>query len=123
MPQWSCSSCGTEVSPDERFCHACGAALWISCPACGAALQRGVRRAADIPEHEERRIVTVLFADLVGSTALGEQLEPEDVRVLQGELFELVNTAVERHGGLSEKFVGDAVLAVFGVPQTHEDDA
>src|ERR687891_1338512 len=98
MPQWSCSSCGTEVSPDERFCHACGASLWMSCPACGteqmassafcsacgAALQRGVRRAADLPEHEERRVVTVLFADLVGSTALGEQVEPEDVRVLQG---------------------------------------
>jgi class 3 adenylate cyclase len=83
----------------------------------------GVRRAGEISEHEERRVVTVLFADLAGSTALGERLEPEDVRTLQGELFELVNAEVERYGGLSEKFVGDAVLAVFGVPQTHEDDA
>ena len=82
-----------------------------------------MRRAGDVPEHEERRVVTVLFADLAGSTALGERIEPEDVRALQGELFELVNGEVERHGGLSEKFVGDAVLAVFGVPQTHEDDA
>jgi class 3 adenylate cyclase len=93
------------------------------CSSCGAALQAGVRRAGEVPEHEERRVVTVLFADLAGSTALGERLEPEDVRTLQGELFELVNAEVERYGGVSEKFVGDAVLAVFGVPQTHEDDA
>jgi class 3 adenylate cyclase len=68
-------------------------------------------------------VVTVLFADLAGSTALGERIEPEDVRALQGALFDLVNAEVERFGGVSEKFVGDAVLAVFGVPQTHEDDA
>ena len=67
--------------------------------------------------------MTILFADLAGSTSLGERLDPEDVRVLQGELFELVNTEVERHGGITEKFVGDAILAVFGVPQAHEDDA
>ena len=67
--------------------------------------------------------MTVVFADLAGSTALGEALDPEDVRVLQGELFELINAEVERFGGVSEKFVGDAILAVFGIPQTHEDDA
>jgi class 3 adenylate cyclase len=130
-------SCGADVSADGRFCHSCGAPLQITCQACGAeqaaeaafcsscgaALQSGVRRAGDLTEHEERRVVTVLFADLAGSTALGERLEPEDVRELQGELFELVNAEVERYGCMSEKFVGDAVLAVFGVPQTHEDDA
>ena len=67
--------------------------------------------------------MTVVFADLAGSTALGERIDPEDVRALQGELFELVNGEVERFGGVSEKFVGDAILAVFGIPQTHEDDA
>ncbi len=67
-------------------------------------------------------MVTLLFADLAGSTALGERLEPEDVRDLQKELFGLVHDQVERHGGMTEKFVGDAVLAVFGVPSAHEDD-
>ena len=67
--------------------------------------------------------MTVLFADLAGSTALGSTLDAEDVRVLQGELFELIGTEVERFGGVMEKFVGDAVLAVFGIPQAHEDDA
>ena len=66
--------------------------------------------------------MTILFADLAGSTALGEQLDPEDVRDLQGNLFELVNGEVERFGGTTEKFVGDAVLAVFGIPRAHEDD-
>ena len=67
--------------------------------------------------------MTVLFADLAGSTALAERLDPEDVRSVQGELFALIEADVHRHGGVCEKFVGDAVLAVFGIPQTHEDDA
>lgn len=90
--------------------------------ACGFALQDGVKRAGSGETREERRIVTVLFADLAGSTALGERLDPEDVRELQGELFQFLNGEVERHGGMTEKFVGDAVMAIFGVPQSHEDD-
>jgi len=73
-------------------------------------------------ERLERRVVTILFADLAGSTALGEQLDPEDVRDLQSELFALVNAEVERFGGVTEKFVGDAILAVFGIPRAHDDD-
>ena len=72
---------------------------------------------------EERRLVTVLFADIAGSTAIGESLDPEDVRVLMSRYFELARTVVEEHGGIVEKFIGDAVMAVFGVPQAHGDDA
>jgi class 3 adenylate cyclase len=72
---------------------------------------------------EERRLVTVLFADVVGSTALGEALDPEDVRALLGRLFAIATDAVERHGGRVEKFIGDAIMAVFGVPIAHDDDA
>ncbi len=72
---------------------------------------------------EERRLVTVLFADVVGSTALGEALDPEDVRALLGRLFAIATDAVERHGGHVEKFIGDAIVAVFGTPIAHDDDA
>jgi class 3 adenylate cyclase len=75
------------------------------------------------PMAEERRLVTVLFADVVGSTAMGEALDPEDVRALLARLFSIATEAVERHGGRVEKFIGDAIMAVFGVPTAHEDDA
>ena len=75
------------------------------------------------PEGESRRPVTVLFCDLVGSTALTERLDPESVRAVLARHLEAIRTIVERHGGIIEKFVGDAALAVFGVPQVHEDDA
>jgi class 3 adenylate cyclase len=133
----TCATCGAENPAGARFCSDCGAPLQQACPSCGAeqpataafcsscgfALSQDARRAANVAdERQERRVVTVLFADLAGSTALGEQIDPEDVRELQGELFELINTEVERFGGSTEKFAGDAVLAVFGVPQAHEDD-
>ncbi len=63
---------------------------------------------------EERRVVTILFADVVGSTALGEELDPEDVRALLGRLFAIASDAVEQYGGRVEKFIGDAIMAVFG---------
>ena len=72
---------------------------------------------------EERRLVTILFADVVGSTALGEALDPEDVRALLGQLFSIAREAIERNGGRVEKFIGDAIMAVFGLPTAHEDDA
>jgi class 3 adenylate cyclase/tetratricopeptide (TPR) repeat protein len=131
-----CVSCGAESSEGARFCQVCGASLWAACPACGAeqsaaatfcsscgtALRPEAGRATEA-DHEERRVVTVLFADLAGSTAFGESVDPEDVREVQSALFDLVGREVERHGGVTEKFVGDAVVAVFGAPQAHEDDA
>jgi class 3 adenylate cyclase len=134
----TCVSCGADQLPDARFCSACGAPLRETCavcgtdapagaafcPSCGATLTATAKRGdAAADGRDERRVVTVLFADLAGSTALAERIDPEELRVLQGELFTLVNAEVERFGGLSEKFVGDAVLAVFGVPLAHDDDA
>jgi class 3 adenylate cyclase/tetratricopeptide (TPR) repeat protein len=131
-----CAACDGVNAPQARFCSACGSSLYLACPACGAdqpataafcsscgaALGPEPRRAPPVDERRERRVVSVLFADLAGSTAVGERLDPEDVRQLQGELFELVNAEVERFGGVTEKFVGDAVLAVFGIPRAHDDD-
>ena len=72
---------------------------------------------------EERRIVTVLFADVTGSTAMGEEMDPEEVRSLLGRYYEIAKTVVAEHGGTLEKFIGDAVMAVFGLPTAHGDDA
>ena len=102
-----CTSCGHENSEGARFCEECGLSF--------AAAPRGTQ--------EQRKTVTVLFCDLTGSTALGESLDPERLRALLARYFERMKAIVERHGGSVEKFIGDAVMAVFGVPVLHEDDA
>ena len=101
----ACAACGAELPSTVRFCFECGA------PVPAAA------------ERETRRTVTLLFTDVTGSTAMGEQLDPEAFRGVLGRYFAVARTAIECHGGTVEKFVGDAVLAVFGVPELHEDDA
>ena len=101
-----CPSCGHENPADAKFCSECGAPL-----------------AAAAPATEQRKVVTVVFSDVTGSTALGERLDPESLRRVLARYFELASQVVERHGGVVEKFIGDAVMAVFGVPQVHEDDA
>src|SRR2546429_1170868 len=101
-----CPSCGTENREGAKFCDSCGAAL-----ADAAAVR------------EFRKVVTVLFCDVTGSTALGERIDPESLRQVMSRYFEPAQTIVERHGGSVEKFIGDAVMAVFGVPAVHEDDA
>src|SRR6478609_2818599 len=85
--------------------------------ACGAAL------VAPEPAREARKVVTVVFADITGSTGLGERLDPETLRAIMGRWFEAMRTVLERHDGSVEKFIGDAVVAVFGIPVVHEDDA
>jgi len=102
----ACPSCGRENADDARFCSACGAPLVV--------LE---------PTREQRKVVTVLFCDLVGSTALGESTDPEALRARMRRYFDDLRTIIERHGGTVEKFVGDAVMAVFGIPVSHEDDA
>jgi class 3 adenylate cyclase len=100
-----CPSCGRESPDDAAFCARCGAAL---APASQA--------------REERKIVSVVFADLVGSTARAERMDPEDVRAMLAAYHARVRAELERHGGTVEKFIGDAVVAVFGAPVVHEDD-
>jgi class 3 adenylate cyclase/tetratricopeptide (TPR) repeat protein len=102
-----CANCGHENPEGARFCNACAAPLGTASP--------GTR--------EQRKTVTVLFCDVTGSTALGERLDPESLRRVLARYFETAKAVVERHGGTVEKFIGDAVMAVFGVPQVHEDDA
>ncbi len=79
--------------------------------------------AAPEPAREARKVVTVVFADITGSTGLGERLDPETLRSIMGRWFDAMRDVLERHGGSVEKFIGDAVVAVFGVPVVHEDDA
>jgi adenylate cyclase len=108
----TCSGCGHEVSSAFAFCPRCGAPQGRQAQARPAAAER----------EADRRHVTVLFADLSGFTALAERLDPEDVRAFQNRLFEALAGAIGRYDGFVEKFVGDAVLAVFGAPVAHEDD-
>jgi class 3 adenylate cyclase len=101
-----CPNCGQE-NPDEfRFCGACGKEL-----------------APPPPAREVRKTVTVLFCDVSGSTAMGERLDPESTRRVMARYFDEMRSAIGRHGGTVEKFIGDAVMAVFGIPVVHEDDA
>ena len=84
----------------------------------------GTPLAGDEPASRElRKTVTVVFADVSGSTALGERLDPESLRRAMNRYFDAARTALARHGGTVEKFIGDAVVAVFGIPVLHEDDA
>src|SRR5256886_12756399 len=101
----TCRSCGQENPDIARFCLACGAPL-----------------EQEAAHREERRIVSVVFVDLVGFTSRSEQLDPEDVRAILTPYHGTVRDELESFGGVVEKFVGDAVMAVFGAPTAHGDD-
>jgi class 3 adenylate cyclase/tetratricopeptide (TPR) repeat protein len=126
----TCPSCRRENVDDASFCSACGSPLSGLCSHCGAELPPGAgfcptcgtAVTAQAGAVEERKVVSVLFADLVDSTAHAERLDPEDVRGLLSPYFARVRAEIERFGGVVEKFIGDAVMAVFGAPVAHEDD-
>ncbi|MGE5226540.1 MAG: adenylate/guanylate cyclase domain-containing protein [Planctomycetaceae bacterium] len=137
----NCAACGTENELSRKFCMECGAPLARACPSCGspnppqskfcgecgAALAARGEPAAAAPATPtaatERRLVSVLFLDLVSFTSLSERHDPEDMRAILSSYFDAARAIIERHGGVVEKFIGDAVMAVWGTPVAHEDDA
>jgi len=137
----TCPSCGTENVAGAKFCVECGAALARACPSCGTAAPDGAKfclecgtalttqaqKAPSAPPASEpaaeRRLVSVLFADLVGFTALSESRDAEETRELLSRYFDTCRRLIELYGGTVEKFIGDAVMAVWGTPTATEDDA
>jgi class 3 adenylate cyclase len=138
-----CPNCGTENEPGRKFCGECGNALTALCPSCGSPNAPGTKfcgecgtpltssaapSAQATPQTiaaptSERRLVSVLFADLVGFTALSENRDAEEVRELLTRYFDVSRDLIARYGGTIEKFIGDAVMAVWGAPIAREDDA
>ncbi len=145
-----CSNCGESNAPDRKFCGECGAPLARVCAVCGAAnavaakfcgecgapmptapVDPAAGAAGSVFAHAqptttvvaEIRLISVLFADLVGFTALSESRDPEEVRELLSRYFDVCRGLIERYGGTVEKFIGDAVMAVWGAPAATEDDA
>jgi class 3 adenylate cyclase/tetratricopeptide (TPR) repeat protein len=133
----ACSGCGEANRERAKFCSSCGAALTRRCAACGNELEAGSRFCDECGASTEavessgavesvaevRKVVTIVFADLAGSTALEERMDPESVRAVTQHYYALIRDVVEARGGHIVKFIGDGAMAVFGVPETHEDDA
>ena len=144
-----CTACGATNDPGTKFCENCGTRLAATCVSCGSPLKPNARFCGEcgnpVASQEgptaatvtaaagatttapgpvaERRLVTVLFADLVGFTPFAEDRDAEEVRETLSRYFELSRELVARYGGTVEKFIGDAVMAVWGTPVAHEDDA
>jgi class 3 adenylate cyclase len=133
-----CEQCGAAIEAGARFCPACGTAVTGSrcaacgttitagarfCPGCGAAVSEEAAGPGSAELARERKVATLLFADLVGYTSLNEGHDPEVIEAVVGRAFDRLSAEVARYEGTVEKFAGDAMLAVFGVPTVHEDDA
>src|ERR1700733_6270870 len=122
-PVGACPGCGEPIIAGNRFCHACGHALAELAEASLAATSAPLDVAAVEGPVAERRVCSVLFCDLVGFTPLSESRDPEVVRELLSQYFARSRTIIERYGGAVEKFIGDAVMAVWGAPAAAEGDA
>ena len=144
-----CPNCHSDTPDTGKFCIACGAALAARCPSCGSANRPNAKFCAEcgkalggstLPAREtqssatvsattpvaaatERRLLTVVICDLVGSTALSTQLDPEDMREIIGAYHRCCAEQIAKAGGFVAKYMGDGVLAYFGYPEAHEDDA
>ncbi|MEJ2102752.1 MAG: AAA family ATPase, partial [Desulfobacterales bacterium] len=145
-----CPECQTENPDNKKFCRECGAKLLLTCPQCKAEIQHGDKFCGDCgyeleksaettpvqvkepepqgpvpppkPLESERKHVTALFSDLSGYTAMSERLDPEEVKEITGKIFDDVSKIISKYEGFVEKFAGDAVMALFGAPEAHEDD-
>jgi class 3 adenylate cyclase len=127
-----CFTCGQENAPGQAFCGSCGASLGLVCSSCGTENPAGYKFCGQCgaalvsarvkSAFEERRVITVLFADLVGFTSHAEQMDPEDLRGVLEPYYRRLRAEFEAFGGTVEKFIGDAVVAVFGAPVAHGDD-
>src|SRR5512138_2339064 len=139
----TCPSCGSDNRPGTKFCVRCGTRLALACPGCGSPVEGGElfcgecgfdlrpaqgadrspssRQQPSQPPTSERRLVTVMFADLVGFTSYAADRDAEDVRETLSRYFEIASDIVARYGGTIEKFIGDAVMAVWGAPTAMED--
>ena len=122
-----CANCGAPARVRDRFCASCGSSLEVAVtsaePLTARSASLQVADAAIAALGEGRKVVTILFADLSGSTALGERLDPEELRGILGSYFNELARQIRRYEGTIDKYIGDAVMAVFGAPISHEDDA
>jgi len=119
--QHSCQQCGKAILPDDKFCNTCGHNLQATIKAKPE--DRPKEKLTPLPPSDSaRKYVTALFSDMSGYTAMTEKLDPEETKEIMGKIFEEISKAVSRYEGFIEKFIGDAVMALFGVPQSHEDD-
>ena len=130
-----CPKCQFNNKEEANFCKKCGTKLEVVCPSCGhpyeedslfceqcgQRLEEGAERETEVPEAKgERKHVTVLFSDLSGYTSMSEKLDPEELKEFTTSIFSQISKVIDKYEGFVEKFVGDAVMALFGVPKAHE---